>query len=161
MLEITCLAVVGAYFGRRYLAVGWFWFVGTLVPVVGIVQVGDQSMADRYSYFTFTGLFILVVWLATELLGRWLLGRVVLAAAAVGILAGCTYLTTVQVGYWQDTTAALEHTLEEEPDNPAADNNLGVHMWEKAEGTRGDKPATPEADSRLSPPRHQRIGKRR
>ncbi len=144
LLEITCLVVVGAYFGRRYLAVGWFWFLGTLIPVIGIVQVGDQSMADRYSYFTFTGLFILVVWLATELLGRWLLGRVVLAAAAVASVAGCTYLTIVQVDYWQDTIAALEHTLQEEPDNPAAENNLGVTMWETAEGTRGDKPDTPE-----------------
>jgi tetratricopeptide (TPR) repeat protein len=143
LLEITCLVVVGAYFGRRYLAVGWFWFVGTLIPVIGIVQVGDQSMADRYAYFTFTGLFILVVWLATELLGRWLLGRLALAVAAVGVLAGCMYLTVIQVGYWQGTIVALEHTLREEPDNPAAENNLGVEMWQRAEGTYGERPKTP------------------
>ena len=62
----------------------------------------------------------------------------------MAILAGCTQLTIVQVGYWQDTIAALEHTLQEEP-AIAAENNLGVHMWEKAEGTRGDKPPTPAA----------------
>ena len=69
LLVITCLAVWGAFYGRPYLAVGWFWFLGTLVPVIGLVQVGGQAMADRYSYFTFTGLFIMLVWGAADLRG--------------------------------------------------------------------------------------------
>ena len=62
LMLLTVAAIAGAFFGRRWLAVGWFWYLGILVPVIGFVQVGDQSMADRYSYFSFTGLFIIVVW---------------------------------------------------------------------------------------------------
>ena len=82
LLLISAGVFVGLSYGRRYPAVGWFWFLGTMAPVIGIVQVGDQSMADRYSYFTFTGLFIIVVWGATDLLAqltpllaRWLAAR--------------------------------------------------------------------------------------
>jgi tetratricopeptide (TPR) repeat protein len=144
LLMLTIAALVGAYYGRRYLPVGWFWFLGTLVPVIGLVQVGDQSMADRYSYFTFTGLFIILVWGLTDLFGRWPEGRAVLGAAAAAVLGGCVLLTVKQVDYWHDTIAALEHTLLVAPDNPAAENNLGVHMWELAEGTRGAKPDSEE-----------------
>ena len=154
LLVVTGVAIAAAFYGRRYLVVGWFWFLGTMVPVIGLVQVGDQSMADRYSYFTFTGLFIMLVWGATDLLGRWPQGRVVLAAVAAVVLAGCVGLTTVQAGYWENTTTALEHTLMIASDNPAAQNNLGVTMWEKAEGTRGAKP---ESEAKIREYRNKAI----
>jgi tetratricopeptide (TPR) repeat protein len=106
LLVITVAAVVGAFYGRRYLAVGWFWFLGTLVPVIGLVQVGDQSMADRYSYFTYTGLFIMLVWGAADLLGRWRPSRAVLLAAAAAVVAGCAALAAGALGSWPRGTTA-------------------------------------------------------
>ena len=160
LILITYAVVVGAFFGRRYLAVGWFWFLGTMVPVIGLVQVGDQSMADRYSYFTFTGLFIIVVWGAADLLGRWSEGRLGLAVATVALLAGYVYLTQVQVGYWKNAETSLRHTLDVEPDSPAFENNLGVYLWEKAEGARapGRPPKRRRKTSATGP---LRIGARR
>src|SRR5205814_4397309 len=72
-----------------YLIVGWLWFLGTLVPVIGLVQVGGQAMADRYTYVPLIGLFLIVAWGAVDLLARWPHRRIALAAAAVVALAAC------------------------------------------------------------------------
>ena len=90
--------------GRRacarapYLAVGWLWYVGMLVPVIGIVQVGLQAMADRYTYLPLVGVFIMVVWGLTDLLGATARSRTVLEAAAALAIAACAVLTWRQVG---------------------------------------------------------------
>ncbi|MGA3268996.1 MAG: hypothetical protein ABSE16_19530 [Verrucomicrobiota bacterium] len=93
--------------GRRfpYVAVGWFWFVGMLIPVIGLVQVGDQSMADRYTYLPQIGLGLLVAWGAVELLGRAALPRRrrLLGSAAVVTLAALMAVAHVQTGYWRDS----------------------------------------------------------
>ena len=68
VLLLTALAIVAFMYGRRYLAFGWFWYVGTLVPVIGFVQVGEQAMADRYTYIPYIGLFVAVVWAVADLL---------------------------------------------------------------------------------------------
>ena len=144
LLLVTVAAIVFACFGRRYVIVGWLWFLGTLVPVIGLfVQVGDQSMADRYSYFTFTGLFIIVVWGAADLLGRWVSGLAVLAAYASVALAGCVVLTVIQVTRWQDIETAFRYTLALYPENPAYENNWGVLNWERAEGKQEPRAKTP------------------
>jgi tetratricopeptide (TPR) repeat protein len=136
LMLLSIAAIVGAVYGRRYLFVGWFWYVGMLVPVIGFVQVGDQSMADRYSYFTFTGLFIAIVWGLTDLFGRWEAGRVALAGLAAAALACCVALTLPQVSHWQDSETAFVCTLAVAPDNPAFQNNWGVLNWERAMGKR-------------------------
>jgi Tfp pilus assembly protein PilF len=103
-----------AYWGRRnhrYLTVGWLWFVGTLVPVIGFVQVGAQSLADRYTYVPLVGLFVMVSWGAVDLFQRRRskkLGLPLLASAALSI---CLVLTVLQVRFWQDTVTLFEHAL--------------------------------------------------
>ena len=120
-----------------------------MAPVIGIVQVGDQSMADRYSYFTFTGLFIMVVWGATDLLA-WLTpllragspaaavaGRVALAAAAAAGVAACAVLTYCQVPYFDGKIAPLEHSLKYYPDNPAHQQQPRRHLLGEIRGKEG------------------------
>src|SRR5262249_25812359 len=94
-----------------YLLVGWLWYLGTLVPVVGLVQVGVQARADRYTYVPLIGLFLALVWGAADVgLRRW--GPHVLAAAAAVVLLACALLTWRQVHVWRDDYSLWSHTLE-------------------------------------------------
>ncbi len=97
---------------RRYLVVGWLWFLGTMVPMVGIVQVGRQAMADRYAYLPFVGLFIMICWGAADLARQRRLPTAVLAGATVVVLLALLDVTHHQVGYWLDDVKLWEHTLE-------------------------------------------------
>ena len=133
ILLFTLLAIYLARRGRAYAAVGWLWFLGTLVPVIGIVQVGDQAMADRYTYIPYIGLFVALVWGTAELLGPRPFGRTVMAAMGAAIVAACTVLTFLQLAYWQNTKALLERALSVSPDNPGAHTNLGAVEWEHAD----------------------------
>jgi len=108
-----------------YLPVGWFWFLGTLVPVIGLVQVGSQSIADRYTYIPDIGLFILVVWGANDLLERWPEWKKFLPVAGGVALAGCLAITSIHLNYWQDSIALFSHTVEVTTDNYTAYNFLG------------------------------------
>ncbi|HZV36322.1 MAG TPA: tetratricopeptide repeat protein [Verrucomicrobiae bacterium] len=92
-----------------YFAVGWFWFLGTLVPVIGILQVGDQAMADRYTYFPAIGLFIATVWGAAQLWEQWKSSRLILNCAAITALVACVAMTTIQLQYWRDSFTLAEH----------------------------------------------------
>jgi len=85
-----------------YLPVGWFWYLGTLVPVIGLVQVGDQALADRYTYVPFIGLFLLVTWGTAEMAQAWHVPRVVVSAVATGLLLVCTGLTWRQLTHWEN-----------------------------------------------------------
>ena len=107
LAAITALAV---WRTRRepWLPTGWLWFLGTLVPVIGLVQVGRQAMADRYTYIPSIGLFLAVVWSVAELLKEH---RAVLATVAgIGILA-LAAITRVQIGYWADSATLFRHAL--------------------------------------------------
>jgi tetratricopeptide (TPR) repeat protein len=118
-----------------YLVTGWFWFVGTLVPTIGLIQVGAQSMADRYMYLPSIGLFIVAVWGLADwvrLQPRWL--RPVQLASALALL-GCLVLTSIQIAYWRNTITLFTHTIEETGDNGVAYYCLGLG-YQKA----GDKP---------------------
>jgi len=108
-----------------YFLVGWFWYLGTLIPVIGLVQVGLQSMADRYTYVPLIGIFIMISWGAPELLGRWHYRRFVLASLSLTILMGLTLLTYVQIGYWRNDIALYRHAIEVTSANSWAQNNLG------------------------------------
>jgi Tfp pilus assembly protein PilF len=96
---------------RPYLAVGWFWFVGTLVPVIGLVQVGRQAMADRYTYVPLIGLFIALAWGAADLAAGRRGRAVLLAVVAAVTLAVCTAMTARQVAYWSDSVTLFRRTL--------------------------------------------------
>ncbi len=109
-----------------YLVVGWFWYLGTLVPVIGIVQVGMQSMADRYTYLPLIGLFIAVVWSAAEIAARWPATGIWLALGAAAGLAACGALTWAQAGVWRTTSSLFAHAVAVTRDNEVAQNDLGA-----------------------------------
>jgi len=113
---------------RPWLAVGWFWFLGALVPVIGLVQVGIQSMADRYTYLPLIGLFIVLVWGLADALpagpGR---PRALAAAAALSLVA-CAALTLRQLGFWHDSETLFRRAVQVTPNNYLAYNNLGHYL---------------------------------
>ena len=111
---------------RPYLLIGWFWFLGTLVPVIGLVQVGDQAMADRYSYVPFIGLFVILIWSALELTRHWRYQAASLSAAATAVVILCMALTRQQIGYWKDSEALFRHAITVTENNHVAHFNLGV-----------------------------------
>ena len=96
---------------RRYLSVGWFWYLGTLVPVIGLVQVGAQSMADRYTYVPLIGLFLIAVWGAADLTAVWSRGRTGLRALSGVVIVGCMVATSFQVGTWKNGLTLFGHAL--------------------------------------------------
>jgi Flp pilus assembly protein TadD len=118
---------------RRYpfLLMGWLWFVGTLVPVIGLVQVGQQAMADRYLYIPSLGVFILVVWGVFELTRGWRYQAVGLSVTGSAAIVLCTALTRQQLGYWQDGETLFEHALEVTENNYLAHTNLGFALGSK------------------------------
>jgi tetratricopeptide (TPR) repeat protein len=111
-----------------YLLVGWLWFVGTLVPVIGLVQVGWQAMADRYTYLPSIGLCVAAAWGVGAFLGR----RAAPATWAVA-LAACFFLTRDQVGRWRDTETLMQHALRLTGENFLAHNNLGHFYNERGQ----------------------------
>jgi tetratricopeptide (TPR) repeat protein len=94
---------------RPYLAVGWFWYVGTLVPVIGLVQVGSQAMADRYTYIPLIGLFVMIAWGAPEVFGRWRLKPVFLTCSAGIAILTLMILTHGQIRHWSNSVKLFEH----------------------------------------------------
>jgi len=109
---------------RPYLAVGWFWYVGTLVPVIGLVQVGMQAVADRYTYIPLIGLFLMLIWGGWELAGRWHIEKFASAAMAVALMA-CATLTIHQEFYWKDSESLFKRMIDATPNNYMARYNLG------------------------------------
>jgi len=119
------------FLGRHrypFLLVGWLWFVGTLVPVIGLVQVGKQSMADRYTYIPSLGLLVLIIWGAHELAGRRRHQVMVLSRAGAAAVVLCIALTREQLGYWQDNETLFRHALDVTQNNCVAHNGLGVAL---------------------------------
>jgi tetratricopeptide (TPR) repeat protein len=131
LVGVSVLAVSRA---RRqpYFLFGWLWFLGTLVPVIGLVQVGLQSMADRYAYIPMIGLFIALTWGFSEFVGGCKGGVPFLWAIAVLSLGACAALTWRQVGFWRNNDSLFKHAVKVDPQNYLAYNNLGYSLW--AEG---------------------------
>jgi protein O-mannosyl-transferase len=124
VLGASWLAIRGA--GRRpHLAVGWFWYLGTLVPVVGLVQVGLQAHADRYTYVPLIGLFVAIVWESADLARPRAWARVVVSTAACVLIGVCAATARVQVGYWGSEAELWNHALAVNPDNFYAHYSLG------------------------------------
>jgi protein O-mannosyl-transferase len=108
------------------LLMGWLWFLGTLVPVIGLVQVGDQATADRYSYFPLIGIFIAIVFGLAKWSDPFRIPKIVLAGSGVLILAACLALTKNQLPYWRDSESLFIHALAVTKDNALAHLNLGA-----------------------------------
>ena len=106
------LWMVRAARNRPYLAVGWLWYVGTLVPVIGIVQVGRHALADRYTYIPLIGLFIMVAWGVPELLKGWRYRKEILFLSSGLSLLGLSILTWTQVGYWKNSILLFERAFQ-------------------------------------------------
>lgn len=126
LIAITIL--VWRYRERRYLITGWFWYLGAMVPMIGIVQAGQQGMADRYAYIPFLGLFILVVWLVADFVPKVRVAQLGMAGAGAAVLAMCFYLSYRQAGYWKDTITLFSHAVEATPNNPVAEMVLGTAL---------------------------------
>ena len=110
---------------KRYLVSGWLWYVGSLVPVIGFVQVGRQAMADRYAYTPFLGIFVIVVWSLAERFPRAPQRSQTLAAVTAAFLLFFAVLTWRQTTYWKDSFSLFGHALQVIPNNYMAENNLG------------------------------------
>ena len=108
-----------------YLTTGWLWYLGTLVPVIGLIQVGAQAMADRYTYMPLIGVSIVIAWGVPELLRKWQYRNAVLATLAVIILCIFSFVTRKQVQYWQSSITLFKHTLDKTTNNPMMLNNMG------------------------------------
>ena len=123
----------------RYLVVGWLWYLGTMFPVSGIIQVGGQSMADRYTYVPFMGLFIITVWGTTDLMRNMRLRREWLVVAALCMLMPLTVLSRVQLSYWESTSRLFEHALLVTSNNHLAHTVLGLESMKKREFVRAEE----------------------
>ena len=122
LISIT-LAVIWRVKKSPYLATGWLWYIGTLVPVIGIVQLSAQAMADRYAYIPLTGLFIMVAWGVPDLLKKWNYRKEILVASSALSILCLSIVTWTQVGYWQNSITLYDHTLKVTDDNWALYNN--------------------------------------
>jgi len=122
--------VLKAIKGRPYLAVGWFWYIGTLIPVIGLVQIGGQAIADRYTYIPLIGLYIMVAWGVPDILGNWRYKKIGLIFASTLLIIALMGLTGMQIRYWANNFSLYDHALKVTSQNHVAHNNLGVTLME-------------------------------
>ena len=166
---LIAITVLLARLGRkqRPLRVGWLWFLGTLVPVIGLVQVGNQAWADRYSYISFIGLFIVIAWAVPEFLSKLRYRTHILATASIAILCVWSVCSYAQLGYWRNSTTLFERALSVTEGNYKTHYNLGFTLqtqgkFEEAAAqykqTLQMNPTYTEAHSNLGIV-YQRIGK--
>lgn len=128
LLLATALAIYRK--DRPYLLTGWLWFLGSLIPTIGLIQVGEQAMADRYMYLPLAGILIAVVWLAMDLASAMNLARSFLVGSAFAILA-LGFLTYRQLGHWHDGETLWRYTLSVTPPNYMAHDNLAMVLAEE------------------------------
>jgi tetratricopeptide (TPR) repeat protein len=124
LLAVT--AAVWRFRRHRYLLMGWLWYLAALLPVIGILQIGRQAMANRYAYIPMIGLFILCVWLASDLAQRVQLSSAICAAIGLVVLASLTLVTQRQIGYWRDTVSLFSHARDVTAENYTTESALSV-----------------------------------
>lgn len=124
-LGITTFLIIRNVKRYPYLATGWLWYLGTLVPVIGLVQVGVQATADRYTYVPLVGVSIIVAWGIPDLLKKWHYRNAALAALAFLMLSSISVITWKQVKYWKDSVVLFTRAVEVTTNNPIMQNNLG------------------------------------
>jgi tetratricopeptide (TPR) repeat protein len=124
------LTVLSIYTGRRkkYAAVGWLWYVGTLVPMIGLVQAGEQAMANRYMYISMLGLLIIITCAANDFIAGRLRLKIVAAILAMVLLSVLIILTRIQVGHWQNSITLYDYALKVTQNNALVENNYGITL---------------------------------
>ena len=130
LLVLATSVLTGVVRSRRYLAVGWLFYLATLVPVIGIVQVGVQAMADRYTYVPLIGIFVLVSWALADWVERRRQLRVAAATASAAALIALAWLSRQQVGHWRDTLSLFGHALAHTEANPIAQVHFASALQE-------------------------------
>jgi tetratricopeptide (TPR) repeat protein len=136
-LALLFLVAVTASFLLRlkrepWLTVGWFWYLGTLVPVIGLLQVGGQAIADRYMYLPSIGLFLLLIWWAADYCRRWRFATTALAALGAAAVLACGVATAIQTTYWRTNLALFQHAAAVTRDNSVAEFNVGLSCGKDA-----------------------------
>jgi protein O-mannosyl-transferase len=139
LLLITTITILVIAVRRRkpYLFTGWFWYLGMLIPVIGIIQVGPHAFADRYTYVPLIGLFIIVVWGGADLAARWQFRRQLLWVMSAVIIIVLTFCAWWQVSYWRNSVTLFEHALKIMPGNYIALSNLGQFYINTGEYDKG------------------------
>ncbi len=127
LLAISALCILQIR-RRPYLAVGWFWYLGTMVPVIGLVQIGNQAMADRHTYIPLIGPSLCLVWLIGEWVATRAFWRGVAMLAAIPLLAACIILTRRELDYWQDADHLFSRAIAVTPDNFVAQSCLATGL---------------------------------
>lgn len=126
-LLVLITVVVTLQRGRRpYLFFGWFWYLITILPVIGFVRVGGQALADRYTYIPLIGLFVIIVWGGAEAAAKWRAGIPVITGVTIGVIAILSVLTVKQIRFWQNSYALYSHALVVVERNWLAHNNMGI-----------------------------------
>jgi tetratricopeptide (TPR) repeat protein len=138
LVAIVAILLVGitglAWWRRRaqpYLLTGWLWYLGMLIPVIGLIQVGTQSYADRYTYLPLIGVFIAVVWGVADLVSTRPTLKQPLIAVTAAVLAACAVITWIQLGFWADGETLFRHALAVTHENSLANNELGMALNEQ------------------------------
>jgi len=157
LLLLAITAFVLRRYRQRYLAVGWFWFLGTLVPMIGIVQVGEQAMADRYAYVSFIGLFLMICWGIAELAEQRRLAPAWLAAPSAIVLIVLAVQTHRQLDNWSDNVKLWSHMMSVTGGTYEVEENLGVALLES--GQTSDAMQHFERVTALVPPAPEQIGR--
>ncbi len=127
-LLLICITVTAIALRKQrpYLLTGWLWYLGMLVPVIGLVQVGWQGRADRYTYLPQIGLYIAATWAVTDLTALYRHQRATLSTAAIVVIAALSCCAWVQTSYWLDSETLFRHALAVTTNNDVAENNLGI-----------------------------------
>ncbi len=131
ILFFITIVVVRMFQSHPYLITGWFWYIISLLPVIGIIQVGIQASADRYTYIPLIGIFILLVWGMEDISKRWAFRSALLTVIGSTTIVTLAAATWFQEGYWKNGVALFEHTLQVTSDNPFARHNLGVALMNR------------------------------
>ena len=151
ILLLILITAIAVRLRKRYpyAIVGWLWYLGTLVPVIGLVQVGHQSMADRYTYLPMIGLFIAIAWMVPDLLARRRFHRLALAVLAVCAIAALMTASLFQIRYWQNSTTLFARALSVTKNNFIIETNMGASLAE--EGKFGEAIAHYQEALRIRP----------
>jgi tetratricopeptide (TPR) repeat protein len=126
LLAVLTGLVLTQWEKRPYLIFGWFWYIVTLLPVIGFIRIGGQALADRYTYIPLTGLFLIIVWGGAEVAETWRKGFAAVVGVTVIVVATLSVLTVTQIRYWQNSYALYDHALSVVKRNWMAHNNIGI-----------------------------------
>lgn len=138
-VALLAISITALRLGRTHpwFLVGWLWFLGTAVPVIGLVQVGAQSMADRYTYIPSIGVILVLVWGLFSVANKWRWQRPLLLSISIFALGACAVCTARQIGFWHDSETLFRHAIAVTGKNPVAHMNLGVALMDENRSTEG------------------------